>query len=89
MTIAQIKEAALACGVLNQQELSKKIRKLKDNGISYLGCFAFTQHNQQISTLEARNLTLELDAFTDEEKAEYNGYYNLMMAEFEEDEEEN
>lgn len=86
MTIAEIKEAALTCGVLNQHELSDKIRALKDNGVSYLGCFAFTQHNQQIPTLEARNLTLELDAFTDEEKAEYNGYHNVMMAEFKEGE---
>ncbi|WP_347216490.1 hypothetical protein [Chryseobacterium sp.] len=84
MTIAEIKEAALTCGVLNQQELSKKIRELKDNGISYLGCFAFTQHNQHISTLEAKNLTLELNAFTEEEKAEYNGYHNLMMDDFKE-----
>lgn len=68
MTITEIKEAALTCGVLNQQELSKKIRELKDSGISYLGCFAFTQHNQQISTLEAKNLTLKLDAFTEKEK---------------------
>lgn len=85
MTIAEIKEAALTCGILNQQELSKKIRALKDSGVSYLGCFAFTQHNQQISTLEAKNLTLELDAFTEEEKAEYDGYHNLMMDEFKED----
>lgn len=86
MTITEIKEAALTCGVLNQQELSKKIRALKDSGISYLGCFAFTQHNQQVSTLEAKNLTLELDAFTDEEKAEYNGYHHLMMEDFKEEE---
>lgn len=85
MTITEIKEAALTCGVLNQQELSKKIRELKDSGISYLGCFAFTQHNQQISTLEAKNLTLKLDAFTEKEKAEYNGYHNLMMDEFKEE----
>lgn len=85
MTIAEIKEAALTCGVLNQQELSKKIRALKDSGVSYLGCFAFTQHNQQISTLKAKNLTLKLDAFTDEEKAEFNGYYNLMMEDFKEE----
>lgn len=86
MTINEIKEAAIACGILNQQELSHKIRELKDNGISYLGCFAFTQHNQQISALEARNMTLQLDAFTDEEKAEYTGYYNLMMDDFKEEE---
>lgn len=86
MTIAEIKETALTCRVLNQQELSKKIRELKDSGISFLGCFAFTQHNQQISTLEARNLTLELDAFTDQEKAEYNGYRHLMMEDFKEGE---
>ncbi|UHO39270.1 hypothetical protein H5J24_03880 [Chryseobacterium capnotolerans] len=85
MTITEIKEAALTCGVLNQQELSKKIRELKDSGISYLGCFTFTQHNQQISTLEAKNLTLKLDAFTEKEKAEYNGYHNLMMDEFKEE----
>ncbi|MEJ5105719.1 hypothetical protein [Chryseobacterium sp. MYb328] len=84
MTIAEIKEAALSCGVLNQQELSKKIRELKDGGISYLGCFAFTQHNQRIFTLEAKNLTLELDAFTEEEKAEYNEYHNFMMDDFKE-----
>ncbi|MBP2616327.1 hypothetical protein [Chryseobacterium jejuense] len=86
MTIPEIKEAALTCGVLSQQELSNKIRELKDSGVSCLGCFAFTQHNQQISTLEAKNLTLELDAFTEEERAEYNGYYNLMMDDFKEDE---
>lgn len=85
MNINEIKEAALTCGVLNQQELTKKIRELKDSGLSYLGCFAFTQHNQQISTLEAKNLTLELDAFTDEEKAEYNGFHNLMMDDFKEE----
>lgn len=85
MNINEIKEAALTCRVLNRQELSKKIRELKDSGLSYLGCFAFTQHNQQISTLEAKNLTLELDAFTDEEKAEYNGYHNLMMDDFKEE----
>lgn len=85
MTIAEIKEAALTCGILNQQELSKKIRELKDSGLSYLGCFAFTQHNQQISLSEAQKLTLELDAFTNEEKAQYNGYHNLMMEDFKEE----
>ncbi|MDN3691810.1 hypothetical protein QWZ06_05870 [Chryseobacterium tructae] len=85
MTIDEIKETAIACGVLNQQELNHKIRALKDSGISYLGCFAFTQYNQQVSTLEAKNLTLELDAFTDEEKAEYTGHYNLMMEDFKEE----
>lgn len=87
MTIAEIKEAAITCGFLSQQELGNKIRALKDSGVSYLGCFAFTQHNQQISTLEAKNLTLELDAFTDKEKAEYNRYHNLMMEDFKEEEE--
>ena len=86
MTIAEIKKAALSSKILNKQELSDKIRELKDSGVSYLGCFAFTQHNQQISTLEAKNLTLELEAFTDEEKAEDNGYHNLMLEDFKEEE---
>ncbi|SDJ31192.1 hypothetical protein [Chryseobacterium jejuense] len=85
MNINEIKEIALTSKPLKKKELSDKIRELKDSGISFLGCFAFTQHNQQISTLEAKNLTLELDAFTDKEKTEYNGYHNLMMEDFKEE----
>lgn len=83
MTINEIKQAALVFTSQNKQELSDKIKKLKDQGIPFLGCVVFTQYSQQISLLEAKNLTLELDAWTDEEKAEIKGYISLMMSEFE------
>lgn len=38
MTIAEIKEAARSSKVLNRQELSDKIRELKDKEVSFLGC---------------------------------------------------
>ncbi|WP_250255815.1 hypothetical protein [Chryseobacterium sp. Marseille-Q3244] len=86
MTINEIKEAAIACKTLNQQELSDKIKELKDNEVSFLGCFAFTQHNQQISLSESIEMTLKLDVFTEEEKTQINGYLNLAWEDFKEDE---
>ncbi|SIT24983.1 hypothetical protein SAMN05421786_11425 [Chryseobacterium ureilyticum] len=85
MNINEIKQAALVFTSQNKQELSDKIKKLKDQGIPFPECVVFTQYNQQISLLEAKNLTLELAAWTDEEKAEIKGYISLMMSEFEEE----
>lgn len=88
MTINEIKIAAHIFKANNIQELSDKIRELKDNGLSFLGCIAFVQHNQGISLLEARKKTLELNAWTEDEKAEYIACYNLMMSEFQDNEDE-
>lgn len=86
MNINEIKEAALAFTAQNRQDLSDKIKELKDQGIPFSGCVVFTQYSQRISLLEARDLTLELDAWTEKEKTEIKGYINLMMSEFEEEE---
>jgi len=88
MTINEIKEAALAFKANNTQELSDKMRELKDNSLSFIGCIAFVQYNQRLSLLEARKKTLELDTWTVDEKAEYIASYNLMMSEFQDNENE-
>lgn len=70
MTINEIKKAALAFTAQNKQELSQKIKTLKEDGIPFLGCVAFLQYNQQISLSEARKQTLELDIWTRERKTQ-------------------
>lgn len=82
MTINEIKEAALTFTAQNKQELSQKIKTLKENGIPFSGCVVFLQYNQQISLSEARKQTLELDIWTREEKDSIHESYLIMMSDF-------
>ncbi len=62
-----------------------KITELKKKGVSFLGCVAFVQLNKKLSLKDARELTLELDAYTKNEKKAINKMNNLMQSEFEEE----
>ncbi|MDR6919174.1 MULTISPECIES: hypothetical protein [Chryseobacterium] len=85
MKLDDIKQEALLFKARNISELSDKIKELKDKEVSFLGLVYFIQHNQQLSLSEARKKTLELDLWTENEKAEIEGYHDLMMREFQEE----
>jgi hypothetical protein len=65
--------------------LEKKVNELKNNGFSFLACVAFVQKDQGISLKEAKDLTLTLNAYNDNEKNQIQGSINLMLSEFEEE----
>lgn len=85
MKLDNIKQEALLFKARNISELSDKIKELKDKEVPFLGLVYFMQHNQQLSLSEARKKTLELDIWTENEKTEIQGYHDLMMSEFQEE----
>lgn len=85
MKLAEIKQKALELKTLNSIELNNNVLELKNAGVSFLGCVAFVQVNQNISLLEARTKTLELDCWTKKDKEEIDFYHNQMLSEFEDE----
>lgn len=86
MTLEDIKKEAAQYKYGDVQSLSLKITELKNKGVSFLGCVAFVQVNQNISLKEARELTLKLDSYTNEEKERIDYFHKLMLSEFNEEE---
>ncbi|NDV57189.1 hypothetical protein [Bacteroides sp. 519] len=84
MNIEEIKKEALEFKAQNITELSDKVFELKNKGVSFLGCVAFVQTNQQLSLAEARKMTLGLECWSSEDKARIDCSYRLMLSEFEE-----
>lgn len=85
MELKEIKQKALELKTLNRIELNKNVSELKNAGVSFLGCVAFVQFNQNISLFEARKETLELDCWTKKDKEEIDFYNNQMLSEFEDE----
>jgi len=85
MKIEDIKKEAAKQKYETAEQLSVKVAALKNNGLSFLGCVAFVQANQNISLQKAKELTMELDAYNEEEKERIEGFYRLMLSEFEEE----
>lgn len=86
MNLDEIKKEAAQCKCDDIPSLSSKITELKNKGVSFLGCVAFVQVNQQITLKEARELTVKLDAYNEEEKKRIDEAYQLMLSEFKEEE---
>ncbi len=86
MTLEEIKKEATQCKCDDIPSLSSKIKELKNKGVAFLGCVAFVQVNQQITLKEARELTVKLDAYTEDEKKRIDEAYQLMLSEFKEEE---
>ncbi|WP_337085149.1 hypothetical protein [Elizabethkingia anophelis] len=86
MEIDEIKREALEFKAYNIKELSTKILELKNQGVSFLGCVAFVQTNQNLTLSEARTMTLNLESWTDNDKKEIDFYQRLMLSEFNEEE---
>ncbi|WP_103070115.1 hypothetical protein [Aquimarina sediminis] len=87
MNLDEIKKEAAQCKFEDLQSLSLKITELKDKGVSFLGCVAFVQVNQEISLKEARELIVKLEAYTEEEKRRIEEMHAVMLSEFKEEEE--
>jgi len=85
MKLDNIKQEALLFKARNTSELSDKIKELKDKEVPFLGLVYFMQHNQQLTLSEAIKKTLELNIWTENEKAKIQGYHDLMMSEFQEE----
>lgn len=84
MELDKLKHRAKELGILNSVELNSNVQELKNSGVSFLGCVAFVQINQNISLSDARTKTLELDCWTKKEKIDY--YHKLMLSEFDDEE---
>ncbi|EZH73426.1 hypothetical protein ATO12_15920 [Aquimarina atlantica] len=86
MKLEDIKKEAAQYKYNDISSLSSKIREFKNKGVSFLGCVAFVQVNQEISLNEARELTVKLDAYNEDEKKRIDAAYQLMLSEFKEEE---
>ena len=86
MNLEDIKKEAAQYKYDDLQSLSLKISELKNKGVAFLGCVAFVQVNQGISLKEARELTVKLDAYNEDEKKQIDASYQLMLSEFKEEE---
>jgi len=87
MTIDELKIEAVKHKYKDVASLSAKVLELKNKGISFLGCVAFVQANQNIPLDKARELTVKLDAYSKGEKEKIEAAYRLMLSDFEEEEE--
>lgn len=85
MKIEDIKKEAAAYRFKDVKSLSEKVSELKNEGVSFLGCVAFVQTNQNIPLNKARELTVSLDSYNEEEKERLEAAYQLMLSEFEEE----
>ncbi len=86
MTLEQIKKEATQCKCDDIPSLSSKIKELKNKGVAFLGCVAFIQVNQNISLKEAQKLTLQLEAYTKDEKRKIEEGIDVMLSDFKEEE---
>ncbi|MEW7280383.1 hypothetical protein ABW636_17465 [Aquimarina sp. 2201CG1-2-11] len=86
MTLEEIKKEAMQCKCDDIPSLSSKITELKNNGVTFLGCVAFVQVNQQITLKEAQKLTLQLEAYTKDEKRKIEEGIDVMLSDFKEEE---
>ena len=86
MNLEDIKKEAVQYRFKDVKSLSEKVAELKSKGVSFLGCVAFVQTNQNIPLDKARELTANLDAYNEEEKERIEAAYQLMLSEFEEEE---
>lgn len=86
MELEDIKQKALELKNLDNTTLNNQVSELKNAGVSFLGCVAFVQANQDISLSEARTKTLELNCWTTKENEEIDYYHKLMLGEFDDDE---
>jgi intein-encoded DNA endonuclease-like protein len=86
MELNEINREALEFGTQDIQELSNKILELKNKGVSFLGCVAFVQTSQKLTLSEAREMTLKLDCWTENDRNSTDFYHKLMMSEFDEEE---
>ncbi len=86
MSLEEIKKEAKQCKFDDVKSLSLKITELKNKGVSFLGCVAFVQINQNISLKEAQELTLTLEAYTKDEKKRIEEGIEVMLNDFKEEE---
>jgi len=86
MNLDEIKKEAIQFECNDLQSLSLKISELKNKGVAFLGCVAFVQVNQKISLKEARELTIKLEAYNDDEKRKIEEMNDVMLSEFKEEE---
>ena len=85
MTLEEIKQEALLFQPIDEEELANKVLDLKNKGVSFLGCVAFVQLNQNITLVEAREKTLALKSWSTPEKASIEASLKLMMSEYEQE----
>ncbi|MDH7447610.1 hypothetical protein [Aquimarina sp. 2201CG14-23] len=86
MNLEEIKKEAKRCKCDDIPSLSLKITELKNKGVSFLGCVAFVQVNQKISLKEAQELTVQLEAYTKDEKRKIEEGIDVMLSDFKEEE---
>ncbi|WP_298544974.1 hypothetical protein [uncultured Aquimarina sp.] len=86
MKLEEIKKEAKRCKCGDIPSLSSKITELKNKGVSFLGCVAFVQVNQKISLKEAQELTLQLQAYSKDEKRRIEEGIDIMLSDFKEEE---
>lgn len=85
MNLEEIKKEAALHTYEDQHSLSLKIAELKTKGVSFLGCIAFVQVNQNLSLSESKDLLLQLDAYNESEKKKVNAMLDVMRNDFEQE----
>lgn len=70
-TVGEIKKYAESLPMLDGRALAGELVRLKNGGVPFLGCVCFVQHNRKAGLLEARNILLAADVYSEREKIGY------------------
>ena len=80
-TAGEIKKYAESLPMLDGRALAGELVRLKNGGVPFLGCVCFVQHNRKVGLLEARNILLAADVYSEREKSDIEAMLQAMLAE--------
>ncbi|SFG94111.1 Uncharacterised protein [Neisseria elongata] len=80
-TVGEIKKYAESLPMLDGRALAGGLVRLKNGGVPFLGCVCFVQYNRKVGLLEARNILLAADVYSEREKSDIEAMLQAMLAE--------
>ena len=80
-TVGEIKKYAESLPMLDGRALAGGLVRLKNGSVPFLGCVCFVQHNRKVGLLEARNILLAADVYSEREKSDIEAMLQAMLAE--------
>ena len=80
-TAGEIKKYVESLPMLDGRALAGGLARLKNGGVPFLGCVCCAQHNRKAGLLEARNILLAADVYSEREKSDIEAMLQAMLAE--------
>ena len=80
-TVGEIKKYAESLPMWDGRALAGGLVRLKNGGVPFLGCVCFVQYNRKVGLLEARNILLAADVYSEREKSDIEAMLQAMLAE--------